>query len=156
MNTPLLETERLLLRKFTEDDMDALFLILSDEEANRFLPWFPARSMEDAERFFEERYASVYAQPEGYAYAICMKDDHPIGYINAAMAEPHDFGYGLRREFWHKGIATEAGRAGYRTAETGWAAVYHGNARQEQSQKRRCDEESRHALSLFLQGTVAA
>ncbi len=111
MNTPLLETERLLLRKFTEDDMDALFLILSDEEANRFLPWFPARSMEDAERFFEERYASVYAQPEGYAYAICMKDGHPIGYINAAMAEPHDFGYGLRREFWHKGIATEAGRA---------------------------------------------
>ena len=32
MNTPLLETERLLLRKFTEDDMDALFLILSDED----------------------------------------------------------------------------------------------------------------------------
>ena len=27
------------------------------------------------------------------------------------MAEPHDFGYGLRAEFWHQGIATEAGRA---------------------------------------------
>ena len=27
------------------------------------------------------------------------------------MEEHHDFGYGLRREFWHKGIVTEAGRA---------------------------------------------
>lgn len=44
MNTPTLETERLLLRRFTESDMEA----------------------------------------------------------------HHDFGYGLRREFWHKGIVTEA------------------------------------------------
>ena len=27
------------------------------------------------------------------------------------MEEHHDFGYGLRREFWHRGIATEAGEA---------------------------------------------
>ena len=39
MNTPTLETERLILRKFTEQDMEALFLILQDEEVNRFLPW---------------------------------------------------------------------------------------------------------------------
>ena len=31
MNTPRLETERLILRKFTEDDMDDLYLLLSDE-----------------------------------------------------------------------------------------------------------------------------
>ena len=39
MNTPALETERLILRKFTEKDMEALFLILKDEEVNQFLPW---------------------------------------------------------------------------------------------------------------------
>lgn len=38
MNTPALETERLILRRFTESDMEALFLILNDEKANRFLP----------------------------------------------------------------------------------------------------------------------
>lgn len=27
------------------------------------------------------------------------------------MEEHHDFGYGLRKEFWHKGIVTEAGKA---------------------------------------------
>ena len=38
MNTPTLKTERLTLRKFTEQDMEALFFILRDEEVNRFLP----------------------------------------------------------------------------------------------------------------------
>ena len=40
-NTPLLETERLILRKFTENDLEALFNIYSNEEVNTYLPWFP-------------------------------------------------------------------------------------------------------------------
>ena len=47
MNTPKLETERLVLRKFTENDIEALYLILMEKEANTFLPWFPAKSMEE-------------------------------------------------------------------------------------------------------------
>lgn len=43
MNTPTLKTERLTLRKFTEQDMEALFFILRDEEVNRFLPWYPLK-----------------------------------------------------------------------------------------------------------------
>ena len=112
MNTPTLETERLKLRKFTENDMDALYRICSDEEVNRFLPWFPLKSIEEARVFFAERYASKYAQPQAYAYAVCLKeDDVPIGYINVDMEEPHDLGYGLQKEFWHQGIMTEACRA---------------------------------------------
>lgn len=112
MNTPTLETERLILRKFTERDMEALFLILKDEEVNQFLPWYPVKSMEETKKFYEEKYASQYAQPQGYAYAICLKKDNfPIGYIRVDMEEHHDFGYGLRKEFWHKGIVTEAGKA---------------------------------------------
>lgn len=112
MNTPRLETQRLLLRKFTESDLGELYRIYSDVEANRFLPWFPAKSMEDARMFFESRYAAEYAKPQAYAYAICLKEnDLPIGYLHVGMDESHDFGYGLRREFWGRGIATEAGRA---------------------------------------------
>ncbi|HIR56291.1 MAG TPA: GNAT family N-acetyltransferase [Candidatus Gallacutalibacter pullicola] len=112
MNTPRLETQRLLLRKFTESDLGELYRIYSDVEANRFLPWFPAKSMEDARMFFESRYAAEYAKPQAYAYAICLKEnDLPIGYLHVGMDESHDFGYGLRKEFWGRGIATEAGRA---------------------------------------------
>ena len=112
MNTPELKTERLILRKFTDRDINALFLILKDEEANTFLPWFPVKNMEEAKSFFEEQYASKYAQPQGYAYAICLKEDNfPIGYINVSMGDSHDFGYGLRKEFWHKDITSEAAKA---------------------------------------------
>lgn len=112
MNTPTIETERLLLRKFTQEDLEALYQIYSDEEVNRFLPWFPLRSREEAGRLFEEKYAALYALPEAYAYAVCLKKDNlPIGYVHVGAEEPYDLGYGLRREFWHRGIATEAARA---------------------------------------------
>lgn len=112
MNTPALETERLILRKFNERDIEALFLILKDEEVNKFLPWYPMKNIEETRNFYEERYASTYAMLQGYAYAICLKDNNfPIGYMNVSMEEHHDFGYGLRKEFWHKGIVTEAGKA---------------------------------------------
>lgn len=112
MNTPTIETNRLILRKFTEDDLTALYEIYRDEEVNTFLPWFPLKSLEEARQLFSERYASQYALPQAYAYAICLKEDnYPIGYIKVAMEEHHDFGYGLRKEFWHRGIVTEAAKA---------------------------------------------
>ena len=112
MNTPTLITKRLILRKFTEKDIEALFLILQDKEVNRFLPWFPVESLAEARQFYEKRYASKYANQQAYAYAVCLREDnYPVGYIGIDMKEPYDLGYGLCKEFWHKGIATEAGRA---------------------------------------------
>lgn len=112
MNTPTLYTSRLLLRRFTPQDLPALLRIYGDVEANTFLPWFPLQTAAQARRLFEERYAAVYAQPQGYAYAICLRqDDQPIGYIHLDTRPPHDLGYGLRREFWHQGIAAEAALA---------------------------------------------
>lgn len=109
MNTPLLKTERLILRKFTEKDIGSLFLILNDWEVNRFLPWFPVTNMEETRRFYQEKYVVQYQLSQAYAYAICLKtDDIPIGYINVDMEEPYDFGYALRKEFWRQGIMTEA------------------------------------------------
>ena len=55
MNTPALKTERLILRKFTEGDMEALFLILKDKTVNEFLPWYPVKNMEETQEFYEER-----------------------------------------------------------------------------------------------------
>ena len=60
MNTPTIKTERLILRKFTEADLEALFLILKDEKVNQFLPWFPVQTLAETKRFYEERYASKY------------------------------------------------------------------------------------------------
>lgn len=103
-----LETERLILRQFTRDDVDALFAIYADPVVNTFLPWFPLESREAAEKLFEEKYAN----PRGYFYAVCLKENNiPIGYVHAELEDGNDLGYGLRKEFWHQGLVTEATRA---------------------------------------------
>ena len=111
-NTPTLETERLLLRRFSENDLYALFKIHSDKDVNTYLPWFPLQSIEEASLFLRERYLDTYRQPYGYKYAICLKNDNiPIGYVNIGINEPHDLGYGLLKAFWRNGIVTEAANA---------------------------------------------
>lgn len=46
-------TERLILRKFENNDMEALYLLLSDKEVNTFLPWFPVKNMEETKSFIK-------------------------------------------------------------------------------------------------------
>lgn len=112
MNTPTLKTERLILRKFTENDLNDIYRIFSDVDVNRFLPWFPLRTIEEAKIFYIERYEKKYKQEKAYNYAIYLrKNNRPIGYINVSMDESYDFGYGLSKEFWSKGIVTEASKA---------------------------------------------
>ena len=94
------------------EDREALYEILKDEEVNRFLPWFPAASLMEAETFLKGRYLDSYQQESGYQYAICLQgENRPVGYIGVSMEESHDLGYGLRKEYWNQGIVTEAGRA---------------------------------------------
>ena len=53
-NTPTLLTPRLILRRFTPEDAPALFALLRDEEVNTFLPWFPVKTLEEAETKVEQ------------------------------------------------------------------------------------------------------
>ena len=39
------------------------------------------------------------------------KNNTPIGYINIDLDESHDLGYGLKKEYWHQGIVSEAVKA---------------------------------------------
>ncbi|MCL2771952.1 MAG: GNAT family N-acetyltransferase [Oscillospiraceae bacterium] len=112
-NTPIIYTDRLILRPFSESDIYDLFLILKDKEVNAFLPWFPLETLEQAHTHLHQNYLKYYNQPSAYRYAVCLKSDNcAIGYINiAGDTDNHDFGYGLMKNFWHKGIVTEAGMA---------------------------------------------
>ena len=111
-NTPVLETERLILRRFTSEDAKSLWEILRDPEVNTFLPWFPVETLGEAEIFLKERFLDTYQSPEGYRYAVVLKEHMAlIGYIQVSGGEEHDLGYGIRKEFWHQGIMSEAAGA---------------------------------------------
>lgn len=111
-NTPTLFTQRLILRKFKRDDMQALYAIYSDKETNTYLPWFVCKNLNEAQDIFTQQYEAIYKQERGYHYAICLKEDNtPIGYVHIQTQEPYDLGYALCKEFWHKGYTREATRA---------------------------------------------
>ena len=65
-----IETERLILRHFTDKDANALFTILSDEDVNKFLPMFPLKSIEETKTYIQNRYTAKYTQNKGFYYAI--------------------------------------------------------------------------------------
>ena len=112
-NTPRLETERLILRRFERRDADALFRILSDEEVNRFLPWFPHKSREETSEFLENSVFADYRKEIAYRYALVPRgEDKAIGYLSLLGIDEKercgDIGYGLLREYWGEGLMTEA------------------------------------------------
>lgn len=112
----MIETNRLVLRKFRNDhtDLNALLTLLSDKEVNQFLPWFPITTMDGVKQFYEDKIMPNYQNhPENqdFFWAICIAGhDIPVGYVSVAGTNAHDFGYGLRKEFWNLGIITEAGQ----------------------------------------------
>jgi len=108
-NTPEIQTERLILRRFVPEDAQALFRLLSDEQVNTFLPMLPLKSLAKAEQHLKRHYLEGYANSSGYRYAICLKSDNvPVGYVDVADNDSNDLGYALRKEYWHNGIVTEA------------------------------------------------
>lgn len=87
-----------------------MLLLYSDEEVNRFLPWFPIKTWAEMERYWESCIAPCYRQEQAYNYAITLQADHRvIGYVYVGdIGGSNDLGYALRREFWHRGITSEA------------------------------------------------
>lgn len=108
----MLNTKRLIIRKFNIDDTKSLFSILSDEEVNKYLPWFPFKSLEDTKNHLVNFYLKTNDNNNFYRYAVCLKENNiPIGYIHFENNnDNNDFGYGLKKEYWNKGIITEAAK----------------------------------------------
>ncbi|MGI4791487.1 MAG: GNAT family N-acetyltransferase [Janthinobacterium lividum] len=111
----ILETERLLLRVFRPEDLDAFAEIEADPEVMRFYASGP-RSRERAEQGV--RYFIGLQERHGFSpWAVIDKaDDCFIGYCGLLPQtidgqEEVEVGYKLARAYWRRGLATEAAYA---------------------------------------------
>ena len=106
----MIETKRLILRKFNIDDAQYLFDILFDEDVNKYLPWFVFKTLDETKIHLENFYLKTNNDKNYYRYAVCLKENNiPIGYIHFQNNnDNNDFGYRLKKEYWNKGIITEA------------------------------------------------
>lgn len=126
----IIMTQRLILRPFCHEDIDDLHEILSDVQVNTYLPWFVSQCREDTERFLYERIFPSMQKGEAYFYAIEEKASHRvIGYVDVTDIDVQekcgDLGYGIHRDYWHQGIATEAAKALVISLKKGGFAYLH-------------------------------
>ena len=71
--TQRIETERLILRQFSEDDADAMYRNwASDSEVVKYLTW-PAHADVDVSREVLKDWVSSYIQKDYYQWAIVFK-----------------------------------------------------------------------------------
>ena len=112
--TKQIETARLLLRRFRADDAQAMYRNwASDPEVNKFLTWTTYTAPEAADEILS-LWTKSYAKADFYQWAIVFKEngDEPIGSISAVhlddRVEKAEIGYCIGRNWWHKGIMSEA------------------------------------------------
>ena len=108
---PDLETDRLILRSITPDDIEFVFQHFSNTEVNRFiLDDEPVQTMEQAQEIID-----FYVPPrKSYnRWVIKLKaSETPIGTCGFHKWDQRnrhaEIGYDLSPAYWHKGYMTEA------------------------------------------------
>jgi RimJ/RimL family protein N-acetyltransferase len=110
IDEPPLVGPRVLLRPFRAEDAGAVLLYASDPEVTRYLEWEAYTDPATASAFIRSTLAGG---ASWFARAIVRRaDEAVIGGADLRIVAPRDrraeIGYGLAREHWGQGYASEA------------------------------------------------
>lgn len=113
---PTIETERLILRPFTPDDLHDFSLICADPEVMRFIGMGKTLDRETVEQQMIS-WISLYPEQGFGLLALTLKDTKRLIGFCGLLQQTVDgksyieLGYRLERDSWNKGIATEAAKS---------------------------------------------
>ena len=123
LGVPTLQTQRLILRPFTEADAPAFHALVSDPEVLRYTGENPVISIEQALDILRTRPLRDYAV-HGFGRMACVYQETQeiIGFCGLKRLEELnnevDIGYRFIRRFWGLGLATESAAALYAHGKT--------------------------------------
>jgi RimJ/RimL family protein N-acetyltransferase len=111
----VIDTARLILRRFDEHDLEAFYQLCSRPEIIRYAQSTPVASQAEALQFMKAAPLHDYATC-GYGRFACVwrQTGEVIGFSGLKYLPELDdteLGYRFFREFWGMGLATEAGNA---------------------------------------------
>ncbi|MCP9752860.1 GNAT family N-acetyltransferase [Ferruginibacter sp. HRS2-29] len=109
----ILETPRLLLRRFTEADAPLIFGLNSDPEVLKYLHEFPLIDKKDAERIIRDVILPQYENDLGRWAVILKETNEFIGWCGLKYRpemNETDLGYRFKKSSWGKGYGTEAAK----------------------------------------------
>ncbi|HJF30789.1 MAG TPA: GNAT family N-acetyltransferase [Sporosarcina psychrophila] len=109
---PIIETNRLILREVTTEDATEMFTYLSDKDVVKPMGLVPCQTVKDV---WDEIkwYKSIFEEDTGIRWGITLKDSGEVigscGFLNRQSKHYRaEVGYELSKEYWGKGIASEA------------------------------------------------
>ena len=139
----ILETERLILRPWREEDADDLYTYASDPDIGPPAGWPPHTSVENSREIIR----TVLSAPD--TFAVCLKENGmPIGSIGfhrkdlAEAGDEYELGYWIGKLYWGKGLIPEASREMLRYAFEDlkmnriWCGYYDGNEKSRRVQEK--------------------
>jgi ribosomal-protein-alanine N-acetyltransferase len=114
----ILETDRLLLREYVEEDAEAFFKLNSDPEVLRFVPDKALLNVEQARQLLIDHPIADYRK-YGFGRGACIlkSTGEQIGFAGLKYLEELgevDVAFRLMRTHWGLGLATEAALASVR------------------------------------------
>jgi RimJ/RimL family protein N-acetyltransferase len=112
MTEIVLETERLLLRMWREDDLEEYAKICADPEVMRFIG---GKTFSLTESWRHMAFMIGHWQLRGYGHWVVEEKSSGrllgrLGFLNPAGWPGFEIGWTLGREYWGKGYATEGAR----------------------------------------------
>lgn len=109
---PILETERLILRKVESKDLEDMFYYCSKKEVSKYVTWDTHQTLSDTKEFLGfvlNQYLNGKVAPWAIEYKETRK---MIGTIDFVTWQPKhnsaEVGYVISPDYWDKGITTEA------------------------------------------------
>ena len=108
-----LDTDRLALRKFRNNDAQTMFQNwASDPSVTRYLHWSAHKKIEETQQIID-MWCGCYSDKKFYQWAITLKDsDMLIGSISVVRIDEDvsecEIGYCIGKQWWSQGITTEA------------------------------------------------
>jgi RimJ/RimL family protein N-acetyltransferase len=116
MPLPSLQTDRLLLRQRNADDVPAILAMAADPEVMRFVGDGSVPEPTAHEKRVRERAGTDFGMGLGYwSVFLCERPDDYLGYVVLSPVPDStdiELSYGIRRDSWGQGLATEAAGAG--------------------------------------------
>jgi len=114
MLLPRIKTERLLLRTYTTDDLESVYLIISDKDVMRFFSADVTVERETVLTSLPRRMEKWKTQGFGQFGVFDKRSEKLIGYCGLQYLDNTnevEIYYGFFKDFWGKGLATEAAKA---------------------------------------------
>ncbi len=115
MPQAVIETARLTLRRFTEDDAGFILQLLNESSFLEFVGDKGVRTLEDARRYIREGPVACYAEHGFGLYLVQHREEGAkigmCGLLKRPTLDDPDIGFALIPGSWSQGFATEAAQA---------------------------------------------